>query len=70
MVQNCPKMPQKWSEMFRQMVQMRQRIPTPNYLTQNGRKLEKQILKNGQNDPKMAKNYPKWTKMAQNGLKY
>ena len=32
----CPKMNQnrpKWSEMFRQMVQMRQGIPTPNYLT-------------------------------------
>ena len=39
MAKNYPKWPNitqngpKWSEMFRQMVQMRQGIPTPNYLT-------------------------------------
>ena len=49
MAQNAP----KWSGMFSQMVQMRQEIPTPNYLTQ---KIAKQIPKNGQNDLKMAKN--------------
>jgi len=30
-----PKRPPKWSEMFRQMVQIMQGIPTPNYLTKN-----------------------------------
>ena len=29
------------------------------------RKTAKKLPKNGQNDPKMAKNYPKWPKMAQ-----
>ena len=36
MAKNDPKWPKngpKWSEMFKQMVQMRQGIPTPNYLT-------------------------------------
>ena len=35
-VPNMAKMTQhgkKWPEMFRQMVQMRQGIPTPNYMT-------------------------------------
>ena len=64
-----PKNDPKRSEMFRQMVQMRQGIPTPNYMTQNGGKLLKKNTKNGQNDPKMAKNDPKWPKTAQNGLK-
>ena len=50
-----PKMPPKWSEMFSQMVQMRQGIPTSNYLTQNGGKLQKNT-KNGQNYPKVDKN--------------
>ena len=54
---------QKWSEKFRQMVQMRQGIPTPNYLNQNGRKMQK----NNQNYLKMAQNYPKWPK---NGSKW
>ena len=27
------------------------------------------MTKNGQNDPKMAKNYPKWPKITQNGQK-
>ena len=51
MTQNGQKWPQKgpkWSEMFRQMVQMRPVIPTPNFPTENAEKL----LKNGQNDPK------------------
>ena len=58
MAKNNPKWPKnypKWSEMFRQMVQMRQGIPTPKYLTQNGENLQKKKTKNGQNDPKMAK---------------
>ena len=48
-------MVQKWSEMFRQMVQMRPVIPTPNCQIENSENCQK-ITKNGQNDPKMAKN--------------
>ena len=66
MTQNGQKWPQKgpkWSEMFRQMVQMRPVIPTPNFPTVNGGKLPK-------NHRKMAKMTLKWPKMAQNGLKW
>ena len=54
-IQKYPKNGPKWSEMFRQMVQMRPVIPTPNCLTENGEKLPKKT-KNGQNNPKMAQN--------------
>ena len=65
MAKNYPKLPKmtqnspKWSEMFRQMVQMRQGIPTPNYLTQNGGKLSKKLKL-----AKMTLKWPKMTKMA------
>jgi len=60
MTQNGQKWPQKgpkWSEMFRQMVQMRPVIPTPNFPTVNGGKLPK-------NHRKMAKITLKWPKMT------
>ena len=48
MIQNGQKLPKngpKWAEMFRQMVQMRPVIPTPNCLTENGEKLPKKDQK-------------------------
>ena len=56
MAQNGP----KWSEMFRQMVQMSTGIPTPNCLTKNGEKLPEtgqkwpKGPKKGENQPKMV----------------
>jgi len=46
---------QKWSEMFRQMVQMSRGIPTPNCLTKNGEICQKMAKrpKNSQGRPKM-----------------
>ena len=40
----------KWYEMFGKLAQMRLVIPTSNCPTENGEKIAKKLLKNGQND--------------------
>ena len=62
MTQNDPKLLKnspKWSEMFRQMVQMRQGILTPNLPDLKWWK----IAQHGQKWPNMTKNGPKWSEM-------
>ena len=50
-----PKKCQKWSEIFRKMIQIRPVTPTLNCPTEDGEKLPK-ITKKQSNDPKMAQN--------------
>ena len=62
MAQNNPKLPKngpKWYEIFRQMVQMRQGIPTPNFRIKGGKNIDKnwgKFQKLAKMAIKMAKN--------------
>ena len=52
-VPKLPKIPLKWSELFRHIVQMRQGIPTTDP------KQQKITTKNNNDDPKMTQKWPK-----------